>query len=145
MYDDMTYSMLVQMVVKKFSLDSNDRLSSIHLIVRSKDNTRSSEYFQATLIRKDADVMGCGPEHVMPTQEYVRKIIKDAFEDDHFMRDPWLSTVDYLNAKRVIAAGYLGDMKYYCRDGKFEMVVGVIKSCTLRWVTKQLHSKIHQG
>ncbi|GJR70334.1 hypothetical protein Tco_0016399 [Tanacetum coccineum] len=71
-----------------------------------------------------------GPEYVMPTQEYVRKIIEDASEDDQFTRGPWLSVVDYLNAEGVMAAGCLGDMKNYCKNGKLETVVGVIKSCT---------------
>ncbi|GJW87604.1 hypothetical protein Tco_0162944 [Tanacetum coccineum] len=32
----------------------------------------------------------------MPTQKYVRKIIEDASEDDHFTLGPWLSIVQYL-------------------------------------------------
>ncbi|GJX89261.1 hypothetical protein Tco_0341275 [Tanacetum coccineum] len=77
MYDDMTYSMLVEMVVKKFKLDPNDR------------STDGIPHY----------VMEGGPD-----------------------------TVEYLNAKGIMVAGCLGDMKNYY--GKLETVVGVIKSCT---------------
>ncbi|GKB31168.1 hypothetical protein Tco_0870569 [Tanacetum coccineum] len=71
-----------------------------------------------------------GHECVMPTHEYIRKIIKDANENDHFTRDPRLSGVEYLNAEGGIASGYFGDMKTFCKNIKLEKVVAVIKSCT---------------
>ncbi|GKA81053.1 hypothetical protein Tco_0787745, partial [Tanacetum coccineum] len=74
------------------------------------------------------DVMEGVPEYVMPTQLYVRKIIKDTSEDDHFTRGPWLSAIKYLNVEGVMAAGCLGDMKNYCKNRKLETVVGVIMS-----------------
>nr|GEV53877.1 hypothetical protein [Tanacetum cinerariifolium] len=85
---------------------------------------------QVVLLRKNADVMEGGHENVIPTQEYVRKLIKDACEDDHFTHGPWLSAVMYVYAKGAMAAGCLGDMKKYCKSGKLEMVVGVNISCT---------------
>nr|GEV46626.1 hypothetical protein [Tanacetum cinerariifolium] len=66
----------------------------------------------------------------MPTQEYVRKIIEDDSEDDHFTRGPWLSVIVYLHGEGVMASGCLGDMKKYCKNRKLEMVVGVVMSCT---------------
>ncbi|GJS04392.1 hypothetical protein Tco_0320900 [Tanacetum coccineum] len=66
---------------------------------------------QAALVRKNADVMEGGHGNVMPTQEYVRKIIQDVSEDDHFMRGPWLSAVVYLHVEGAMASGCLGDMK----------------------------------
>nr|GEW23942.1 hypothetical protein [Tanacetum cinerariifolium] len=71
-----------------------------------------------------------GHEKVMPTQEYVRKIIHDSSEDDHFTHGPWLSAVVYLHVEGIMASSYLGDMKKYCKNRKLERVVGVIMSCT---------------
>nr|GEZ37679.1 hypothetical protein [Tanacetum cinerariifolium] len=42
----------------------------------------------------------------------------------------WLSEVEYLNVERGMAAGCLGDMKNFFKNGKLEKVVAVIKSCT---------------
>ncbi|GKB96115.1 hypothetical protein Tco_0982252 [Tanacetum coccineum] len=104
MYDDMTYSLLVEMVLKRLNLAPN--------------------------IKNNADVMKGGLENVMPNQEYVKQITQDPSEDDHFTSGPWLSVVVYLHAKGVMASGYLGDIKKYCKNGKLERVVGVIMSCT---------------
>ncbi|GJT78735.1 reverse transcriptase domain-containing protein [Tanacetum coccineum] len=71
-----------------------------------------------------------GHENVMPTQEYVRKVIQDASEGDHFTRGPWLSAVVYLHVEGIMESGCLGDMKKYCKNGKLERVVGVIMSYT---------------
>ncbi|GJU87075.1 hypothetical protein Tco_1294621 [Tanacetum coccineum] len=85
---------------------------------------------QAVLICKNANVMEGGPEYVMPTQEYVKKRIEDVSEYDHFMRGPWLSPVEYLNAEEVMEASCLVNMKNYCKNRKLETVVGIIKSHT---------------
>ncbi|GJW26121.1 hypothetical protein Tco_0039932 [Tanacetum coccineum] len=61
-----------------------------------------------------------GHENVMPTQEYVRKIIDDASEDNHFTLGPWLSAVVYLHAEWVITSGCLGDMKNIARTGNLK-------------------------
>ncbi|GKB38342.1 reverse transcriptase domain-containing protein [Tanacetum coccineum] len=66
----------------------------------------------------------------MPTQEYVRKISEYVFEDDHFTLGPWLSAIVYLHGEGVMASGCLGDMKKYCKNGKLEMIVGIVMSCT---------------
>nr|GFA26236.1 hypothetical protein [Tanacetum cinerariifolium] len=69
----------------------------------------------------------CGHNGEMSTQEYVRKIIEEASEDDHFTRGPWLSAVQYLATEGSIATGCFGDMKTFIRNGKLEKVVAVIK------------------
>ncbi|GJT56883.1 reverse transcriptase domain-containing protein [Tanacetum coccineum] len=61
---------------------------------------------KAALLRKNADVMEGGHENVMPTQKYVRKIIKDASEDDHFTRGLWLSAVVYLHVEGLTNQDY---------------------------------------
>ncbi|GKB25402.1 RNA-directed DNA polymerase, eukaryota, reverse transcriptase zinc-binding domain protein [Tanacetum coccineum] len=98
MYQDMTYSVVVEMVMKKFKLDPNDRLN-LSIKLPSVDSRLD--------ITNDDD---------------------DTSEEDHFTRGPWLSAVEYLNVERVMAAGCLGDMKNYCKNGKLETVIGVIKS-----------------
>nr|GEX11446.1 hypothetical protein [Tanacetum cinerariifolium] len=80
---------------------------------------------QVTKLRKTADIRE-GGHGVMPTQEDIKKIIEDASEDDYFMRGPWLSAVEYLNAERGITSGCFGDMKTFCKDEKLEQVVAVL-------------------
>ncbi|GJS23056.1 reverse transcriptase domain-containing protein [Tanacetum coccineum] len=168
MYDDITYLLLVETVVKKFNLDPNDRLNlsvkipSLHLDITnvddvnffvdcassSTDDERAHLYvgqpirtqpriipgpagiLQREMLQKNTDVMEVGHENVMPTQEYVRKISEDVSEDDHFTLDPWVSAIVYLHGEGVMASGCLGDMKKYCKNGKLELVVGIVMSCT---------------
>ncbi|GKC51335.1 hypothetical protein Tco_1074080, partial [Tanacetum coccineum] len=66
----------------------------------------------------------------MPTQEYVRKIIEDDSEDDHFTCGLWLNTIVCLHGEGVMASGCLGDIKKYCKNGKLEMAVGIVMSST---------------
>ncbi|GJS78963.1 hypothetical protein Tco_0728844 [Tanacetum coccineum] len=168
MYDDMTYSLLVEMVVKKFNLNPNVWLNlsfnlpsfdtqlditddqdvknfvdcasnttdgPTHLYVGQPKKTEAriipgpTGILQAALLRKNADVMKGGHDNVMPTQEYVRKIIEDVSEDDYFTRGTWLRAIVYLHVEGVMAAGCLGDMKKYCKTRKLERVIGVIMSC----------------
>ncbi|GJZ42384.1 EEIG1/EHBP1 N-terminal domain-containing protein [Tanacetum coccineum] len=85
---------------------------------------------QATKHCKTAEIKEGDHDYEILTRVYVRIIIEDASEDDHFIRDTWLSAVQYLVAKRGIAIGCFGDMKTSCTNGKFEEVVALIKSCT---------------
>ncbi|GKD15414.1 reverse transcriptase domain-containing protein, partial [Tanacetum coccineum] len=62
--------------------------------------------------------------------EYIRKVNEDVSQDDHFMQGPWLQAIVYLHGEGVIVSGCLGDMKKHCINGKLELVVGVVKSCT---------------
>ncbi|GKC60556.1 reverse transcriptase domain-containing protein [Tanacetum coccineum] len=71
-----------------------------------------------------------GHENIMPTQEYVRQVNEDMYEDDHFKRGPWLRAVVYLHGEGVMASDCLGDMKKYCKNGKLEIVVAVVMTCT---------------
>nr|GEW99364.1 hypothetical protein [Tanacetum cinerariifolium] len=127
MYDDMTYSLLVEMVVKKFNLDLNVRLNlsvklpSLHLDITDDEDVK---FFVDCASSSTGDERAHGPA------EYVRKISEDVSEDDHFTLGPWLSAIVYLHGKGVMASGCLGDMKKYCKNGKLEMVVGIVMSCT---------------
>ncbi|GJU26853.1 hypothetical protein Tco_1165474 [Tanacetum coccineum] len=80
-------------------------------------------------LRKTTEIREDAHECVIPPQEYARKIIEDASEDDHFMHGPWFSVVQYLDVEGGITSGCFGDIKTFCKDGKVIKVVAVIKSC----------------
>nr|GEZ02744.1 hypothetical protein [Tanacetum cinerariifolium] len=42
-------------------------------------------------------IPGPGEEFVMPTQEYIRKVVEDVGEDEDFTRGPWVSAVEFVN------------------------------------------------
>ncbi|GKB16499.1 reverse transcriptase domain-containing protein [Tanacetum coccineum] len=74
--------------------------------------------------------MAGGDDNIMTTQEYVKKVNEYVSEDDLFTLGPWLSAVVYLQDEGVIASGCLGDVEKYCINGKLEIVVSVVMSCT---------------
>ncbi|GKC25933.1 reverse transcriptase domain-containing protein [Tanacetum coccineum] len=123
MYDDMTYSMFVKMVVKIFNLDPNVQLNlsfnlpSIEMEIKDDEDVKFFVYCASN----STD----GIPHL-----YISELIEDVSEDDHFMRGPWLSVVVYLHGEGVIAYGCLGDMKTYCENRKLERVIGVVMTCT---------------
>ncbi|GKC16949.1 transposase, MuDR, MULE transposase domain protein [Tanacetum coccineum] len=84
---------------------------------------------QAAKLCKTTKIREGGHNCEMSTHEYVRKITEEASEDDHFTCGPWLSAVQYLAAEGSIATRCFGDMKTFCKNGKLEKVVAVIKSC----------------
>ncbi|GJT37845.1 hypothetical protein Tco_0937710 [Tanacetum coccineum] len=87
-----------------------------------------------------------GHECVMPTQEYFRKIIEDASEDDHFTHGAWIRMVEYLNVEGGIASGCFDNMKTFCKNEKLENVVAIIKSCkanALSELTTRPNSALH--
>ncbi|GKB08450.1 hypothetical protein Tco_0836734, partial [Tanacetum coccineum] len=138
LYNDMTYSMLLEFVLKRFNLHPNVRLNlsfNLPAIEREITNDEDVEFFidcipQKALLRKNADVMAGGHDNIMTTQEYVKKVNEDVSEDDHFTLGLWLSVIVHLHGEGVMLSGCLGDMKKYCINGKLELVVGVVMSCT---------------
>nr|GEY66752.1 hypothetical protein [Tanacetum cinerariifolium] len=82
------------------------------------------------MLRKKADVQAGDHENILTTQEYVKKVNEDVSEDNHFTQGPWLMATVYLHGQGVIASGCLGNVEKYCKNGKLELVVGVVKSCT---------------
>nr|GEY05416.1 hypothetical protein [Tanacetum cinerariifolium] len=85
---------------------------------------------QLTQLHKTSEIREGGHNGEMSTQEYVRKLTKEANEDDHFTCGPWLSAVQYLATEGSLAIGCFGDMKTFIKNGKLEKVVAVIKFCT---------------
>nr|GEV44477.1 hypothetical protein [Tanacetum cinerariifolium] len=79
---------------------------------------------------KKVDIQAGGHENILTTSEYVKKVNEDVSEDDHFKQGPWLMAIVYLHGQWVIASGCLGNVEKYCKNGKLELVVGVVKSCT---------------
>ncbi|GJW36603.1 reverse transcriptase domain-containing protein [Tanacetum coccineum] len=137
MYDDMTYLILREMVVKIFNLDLNVRLNlSFNLPSIEMDITDDEDvkFFLecATNSTDGIPHVYVGPPkqteaRIIPgPTEYVRKVN----EDDHFTRDPWLQAVMYPHGEGVMASGCLGDIEKYFINGKLEIVVGVVMSCT---------------
>ncbi|GKE27699.1 hypothetical protein Tco_1443083, partial [Tanacetum coccineum] len=98
------------------------------IIVTVKIIPASAGIVQATKCLKRSDFREGGQEGVIPTQEYIRKLIEDVGDDDDFTRVLWVSAVEYVNSKGSIASGSFGDMKTNCQNGKFSNVVVVIKS-----------------
>ncbi|GJZ64802.1 reverse transcriptase domain-containing protein [Tanacetum coccineum] len=90
----------------------------------------SSGYSSKGVAKKNAYVMAGGHDNIMTTQEYVKKVNEDVSEDDHFTLGPWLSTIVHLHGEGVMPSDCLGDMKKYCINGKLELVVGIVMSCT---------------
>ncbi|PWA51009.1 hypothetical protein CTI12_AA467640 [Artemisia annua] len=85
---------------------------------------------QTRIIPGPTDVMEGGPSSIMPTQEYVRKIMEDASEDDYFTHGPWLSALAYCDAFGIEVDACLGNIEKFIKKGKVELVIIVIKSCS---------------
>nr|GEY06470.1 hypothetical protein [Tanacetum cinerariifolium] len=166
MYDDMTYFMLLESVVKRFNLDPNILYNlsfNLPAIERDITNDEDVEFLidcttkslydeipylyvrppkleartipgpasilQKVMLRK-TNIHAGGHENILTTHEYVKKVNKDVYEDDHFTQGPWLMAIVYLHGQGVIASGCLGNVEKYCKNGKLELVVVVVKSCT---------------
>nr|GEV62682.1 hypothetical protein [Tanacetum cinerariifolium] len=54
----------------------------------------SAGIVQAAKLRKKVDIMESGQDCAMPTQDYIRKLIEDAYEDVNFTQGPWVSAVE---------------------------------------------------
>ncbi|GJT96332.1 hypothetical protein Tco_1091850 [Tanacetum coccineum] len=80
-------------------------------------------------MRKIVDGIEGRHECVLLTQEYVRKIIKNASDDDDFTHGLWFSAIHYINDEWAILIGCFGDIKSFIKHRKLKKVVIVIKSC----------------
>ncbi|GJT14990.1 hypothetical protein Tco_0873696 [Tanacetum coccineum] len=114
--------------------NSNDEIPHLYVPPPKKPEARiipgPTGILQKVLLRKNTDVMAGGHDNIMTTQEYIKKVNEDVSEDDVFTLGPWLRAIVYLHDEGVIAAGCLGDVEKYCINGKLEIVVGVVMSCT---------------
>nr|GEY56792.1 hypothetical protein [Tanacetum cinerariifolium] len=124
MYDDMTYSLLVEMVVKKFNLDPNDRLN-LSFKLLSLDSQLAITDDEDVKLFVDYDSSSTdGISHLYVCQP------KNKSKDNTHSSGYSSSGVAPQKCRRVMEAGCLGDMKNYCKNRKLETVIGVIMSCT---------------
>ncbi|GJR24759.1 reverse transcriptase domain-containing protein [Tanacetum coccineum] len=139
MYDDMTYSMLLEFVVKRFNLDPNIMFNlSFNLPVIERDITNDEDvelfidcatnslydeipHLYVRPPKVEAMIIP-GPAGILQKAMLQKKADVQA--------GPWVSAIVYLHGQGVIASGCLGDVEKYCKNGKLELVVGVVNSCT---------------
>nr|GEU75388.1 hypothetical protein [Tanacetum cinerariifolium] len=130
---------LVAFVVKRFNLDPNIQFNlSFNLPAIEMDITYDEDvkffidYATNYLYDKIPHL------YVRPTKVEAKDNTRgigyssegDAAKKVNVHAGPWLSAILYLHGQGVIASGCLGDVDKYYKNGKLELVVGVIKSCT---------------
>ncbi|KAK2971877.1 hypothetical protein RJ640_015397, partial [Escallonia rubra] len=84
---------------------------------------------QSAMLRKarDTNRSFSSGEAPVATQEYIRRAVEDAEQDDDFKRNPWLSALGMVD---VLPSTPLSSIKKFLHFGKVDLVVAVIKSCT---------------
>ncbi|PWA86264.1 hypothetical protein CTI12_AA142480 [Artemisia annua] len=55
----------------------------------------------------------------------------DEGDDSDFRSGPWVNATEFINGNGGMMVGVFADIKKFLNKGKFEKVVGIIKSCTL--------------
>ncbi|GJX08746.1 reverse transcriptase domain-containing protein [Tanacetum coccineum] len=107
MYDDMTYLILREMVVKIFNLDLNVRLNLSFNLPSIEMDITDDEDVKFFLECATNSTDGIPHVYVGPPKQIEARIIPG-----------------------VMASGCLGDIEKYCINEKLEIVVGVVMSCT---------------
>nr|GEW14781.1 hypothetical protein [Tanacetum cinerariifolium] len=110
MYDDMTYSTLLEFIVKRFNLDPNILFNlsfNLPVIERDITNDEDVEFF-----------IDCATNSLYDEIPHL------------YVRPPKVEARIIPGPVGVIASGCLGDVEKYFKNGKLELVVGVVKSCT---------------
>lgn len=68
------------------------------------------------------------------TQEYIRRAVEDAEEDDDFNRNPWLTALEFLGHQETVDGGPstvpLNSIKKCRSVDRIDQVVAIIKTCT---------------
>ncbi|GKD66283.1 hypothetical protein Tco_1308391 [Tanacetum coccineum] len=85
---------------------------------------------QSAMQLKQMDTLIGRDEDRMSTQEYMKELVEDVGEDEDFKSAPWVSATDYVNANGGIVSGCLGDIDKYLNNGKLDLVVAIVKSCS---------------
>nr|GEZ77908.1 hypothetical protein [Tanacetum cinerariifolium] len=67
---------------------------------------------------------------LMSTQQYMDKVIENVGDDDDFKSATWVSATNYVNTFGGTVTGCLGDVNNFLKNGKLELVVGIVKSCS---------------
>ncbi|GJS29902.1 reverse transcriptase domain-containing protein [Tanacetum coccineum] len=139
-YDDMTYSMLLEFVVKRFNLDPNVRFNlsfNLPAIERDITNDDDVEFFidcATNSITDEIPHLYIRPlkveARIMPGPVGILQKALERKKADVQARGPWLQAIVYLHGEGLTVFGCLVDMKKNSIKGKLELVVGVVKSCT---------------
>ncbi|GKG53496.1 hypothetical protein Tco_0554896, partial [Tanacetum coccineum] len=58
-----------------------------------------ADIVQAVKLRKQADIQEGGEESILPTQEYIRKVVEDVGEDEDFNGVSWVRAVELINVR----------------------------------------------
>nr|GEX50011.1 hypothetical protein [Tanacetum cinerariifolium] len=130
----------------EFGLDIDD--SDLHLtpVLRSSSSTRVEPYpltpnpvriipgpagivQQAKLLKKNVFILDSDGA-LMPTQEYMQKVVEDVCEDDDFKSGSWVSATNYVNAFGGTVTGCLRDIKNFLKNEKLDHVVAIVKFCS---------------
>nr|GEV33813.1 hypothetical protein [Tanacetum cinerariifolium] len=113
----------------EYNLDIDD--SDLHLTpaVRSTNSShvKPSPYTinLVTIILGPSDPDGA----LMSTQQYMDKVVEDVGDDDDFKSAVWVSATNYVNTFDGTVIGCLGEVNNFLKNGKLELVVGIVKSC----------------
>nr|GEZ84161.1 hypothetical protein [Tanacetum cinerariifolium] len=67
---------------------------------------------------------------LMSTQQYIDKVVEDVGDDDDFKSAAWVSVTNYINTFGGTVTRCLGDVNNFLKNGKLELVVGIVKSCS---------------
>nr|GEV34252.1 hypothetical protein [Tanacetum cinerariifolium] len=68
---------------------------------------------------------------LMSTQQHMDKVFEDVGDDDDFKNAAWVSATNYVNTFGDTVTGCLKDVNNFLKNGKLELVVGIVKSCSL--------------
>nr|GEY94865.1 GPCR kinase [Tanacetum cinerariifolium] len=58
------------------------------------------------------------------------KVVEDVGDDDGFKSAAWVSATNYVNTFGGTVTGCLGDVNNFLKNGKLELVDGIVKSCS---------------
>nr|GFB56065.1 hypothetical protein [Tanacetum cinerariifolium] len=67
---------------------------------------------------------------LMSTQQYMDKVVEDVGDDDDFKSAAWVSAINYVNTFGGTVTECLGEVNNFLKNGKLELVVGIVKSCS---------------
>nr|GEY63114.1 hypothetical protein [Tanacetum cinerariifolium] len=68
---------------------------------------------------------------LMSTQQYMDKVVEDVGDDDDFKSAAWVSATNYVNTYGGTVIRCLGAINNFLKNGKLELVVRIVKSCSL--------------
>nr|GEU37097.1 hypothetical protein [Tanacetum cinerariifolium] len=84
---------------------------------------------QAKLLKEKVFILDPN-EALMSTQQYMDKVVEDVGDDDDIKSAAWVSATNYVNTFGGTVTGCLGDVNNFLNNGKLELVVGIVKSCS---------------